>query len=490
MNIPYILYLCSRVLVILALLLLLPLAVSLYYRDGCLLAFLLPIFLMLGIGLLFGRKKPARGTLFAREGFAVVTLIWILISVLGAIPFLISGSIDSFTDAVFEAISGFTTTGASILSAVEGLPPSILFWRQFMNWIGGMGVLALVLALAPFEKDHTRGQDGTRGSDVYIIRAESPGPMFGKLVAKLRFNVQILYIIYTCITLLEIIFLLIGGMDLFDSICHSFASAGTGGFSVKNTSIGYYNSAYLETVIGIFILLFGVNFNIYYFLLTKNILGILKSEELRWYLIVVASSVLLIACNLLSVYESFGKSLRYAFFQVASIITTTGFSSVDFNTWPTFSKGILIILMFIGACASSTGGGLKVSRCIILVKTAINEVRYYLNPREVRSIRCDGVYVEKSVVSNVSAYFVVYMIIFAISTFLLTLDGGHSLETCFTAVAACLNNIGPGLDGVGPMSNFSSFNDFSTWLLSCNMLLGRLELFPMLVFFSPTAWRK
>lgn len=490
MNIRYILYLCSRVLVILGLLLLLPLAVSLYYRDGCWMSFVIPIGIMLAIGIIFGRKKPAKGTLFAREGFAVVTLIWVLISLLGALPFLISGAIPSFTDAVFEAVSGFTTTGASILPAVEGLPKSILFWRQFMNWIGGMGVLALVLALSPFDKDQSRSRDGTKGSDVYIIRAESPGPMFGKLVAKLRFNVQILYIIYACMTLVTIIMLLMGGMGLFDSICHSFAAAGTGGFSIKNTSIGYYNSAYFEWVLGIATLLFGVNFNIYYFLLTKNFLSVLKSEELRWYLLIIGVSTGLIALNIFSLYDSFGTSLRHAFFQVTSIITTTGFSSVDFNLWPTFSKCILVLLMFIGACASSTGGGLKISRCIILVKTAVKEIRYYLNPREVCSIRCDGVYIENSVVTGVSAYFVVYMLIFAASTFLLTMDSGHSLETCFTAAAATLNNIGPGLDGVGPMSNFSSFNGFSTWILSCNMLLGRLELFPMLVFMSPAGWRK
>jgi trk system potassium uptake protein TrkH len=291
-------------------------------------------------------------------------------------------------------------------------------------------------------------------------------------------------------TLLTVIFLLLGGMDLFDSLCHSFAAAGTGGFSTKNTSIGYFDSAYFEWVLGIATMLFGINFNIYYFLLTKNFVSILKSEELRWYLIVIGTSVLMITCNIMTYYDSFGESLRHAFFQVSSIITTTGFSSVDYNLWPTFSKGILVLLMFIGACASSTGGGLKISRCIILVKTAIREVRYYLNPREVRSIRCDGVALDKTVISSVSFYFVVYMLIFTLSTVLLTMDPGHSLETCFTAVASCLNNIGPGLDQVGPMSNFSHFTDFSTWVLSVNMLLGRLELFPMLVFFTPAAWRK
>ncbi len=488
MNIRYIIYLCSRVLLILGLLLLLPLTVSLLYRDGCFWAFVIPMVIMLAMGLIWGRKKPAKGTLFAREGFAVVTLIWVLLSAFGALPFLLSGVTTSFTDAFFEAVSGFTTTGSSILPAVEGLPESILFWRQFMNWIGGMGVLALVLALAPFDKD--RSQSDTRGSDVYIIRAESPGPMFGKLVSKLRFNVQILYIIYACMTVVTAVLLLFGGMDLFDAVCHSFAAAGTGGFSVKNASIGYYDSAYLEWVLGIAPMLFGINFNIYYFILTKNFISVWKSEELRWYLLIIGISTVLITGNILSLYDSVGTSLRHAFFQVTSIITTTGFSSVNYDLWPTFSKGILVLLMFIGGCASSTSGGLKVSRCIILVKTAIKEIRYYINPREVRSIRCDGVYVEKNVVNSVSAYFVVYMLLFAFSTFLLTLEPGHSLETCFTAVAACLNNIGPGLDGVGPMNNFGVFNGFSTWILSIDMLLGRLELFPMLVFLSPTAWHK
>ena len=487
MNIRYILYLCSRVLVILALLLLLPLFVSIYYGDGCIPAFLIPIGIMLALGLLFGRKKPSRGTLFAREGFAVVTLIWVLFS---ALPFMISGVITSFTDAYFETVSGFTTTGSTILPAVEGLPESILFWRQFMNWIGGMGVLALALALAPLDKEQSKKRDRAMGSDVYIIRAESPGPMFGKLVSKLRFNVQILYIIYACMTLLTVIFLLLGGMSLFDSLCHAFASAGTGGFSVKNASLGYYDNAYFDWVIGISTLLCGINFNIYYFLLTKNFLNVLKSEELRWYLIIIGSATGLIACNIFSIYGSVGTSIRHAFFQVTSIMTTSGFSSVDFNLWPSFSKGILVLLMFIGACASSSGGGLKVSRCIILVKTALKEIRYHLNPREVRTIRCDGNHVENSVVTNVSSYFVVYMLIFAASTFLLTLDPGNSLETCFSAVAACLNNIGPGLDAVGPMSNFGHFSTFSKWLLAANMLLGRLELFPMLALFHPAAWRK
>ncbi len=489
MNIRYILYLCSRVFFILAALILLPFFISLGYRDGCTAAFLIPAVILLLLGLLFGYSKPKKGTLFAKEGFAVVTCVWLLFSVFGALPFILSGTIPRFVDAFFETVSGFTTTGASILHAVEGLPPSILFWRQFMNWVGGMGVLALALALLPKEREKERAGSHAAGSDVYIIRAESPGPMFGKLVSKLRFNVQILYLIYAIITLVLVILLCLGGMDLFDSVCNSFAAAGTGGFSIRNASIGAYDNAYFEIVLGVFMILFGVNFNIYYFLLTKNFIGIMKSEEVRWYFGIITAAVLLIAWNIHGMYGSVLTGLRHAFFQVSSIITTTGFSTVDFALWPTFSKGILILLMFIGACASSTGGGLKVSRIIILLKTALKEVRYYLNPREIRSIRCDGRYVEHSVVTGVSVYLVVYMFVFAISVFLVSIESGHDWETCFTAVAACLNNIGPGLAGVGPMCNFDHFSDFAKCVLSADMLLGRLELFPMLALCTPAAWR-
>ncbi|MBE6569137.1 MAG: TrkH family potassium uptake protein [Ruminococcaceae bacterium] len=490
MNIRYILYLCSRIFFVLAILMVLPILVSLVCEDGCVWAFLIPALVLCVLGILSGIQKPAKGTLFAKEGFAVVTIVWIVFAVFGAVPFMISGVIPRFADAFFETVSGFTTTGSTVLADVESLPRSILFWRQFTNWIGGMGVLAFALAILPLDAVNKAKGGQAAGSDVYIIRAESPGPMFGKLVPKLRFNVQILYIIYAILTVLEILLLLIGGMDLFDAVCHSFSSAGTGGFSTRNISIGAYDSAYIDTVIGIFILLFGVNFNIFYFLLTKNFLGILKSDELRWYLIIVASAVLMITFDIRAIYGDFFISLRYAFFQVASIITTTGFSSVDFNLWSSFSKGILVLLMFIGACASSTGGGLKVSRIIILVKTAVKEIRYYLNPREIRAIRCDGSHVPHSVVTGVSAYFAVYMLIFAGSTILLSLfEHGQSLETCFTAVAACLNNIGPGLDGVGPMENFGFMKDISKYLLSFDMLLGRLELFPILALFSKAAWR-
>ena len=356
-----------------------------------------------------------------------------------------------------------------------------------MNWVGGMGVLALALALLPKEREKERMNSA--GSDVYIIRAESPGPMFGKLVSKLRFNVQILYLIYAVMTVILVVLLCLGGMNLFDSVCNSFAAAGTGGFSIRNASIGAYSNAYYEIVLGIFMILFGVNFNIYYFLLTKNFIGIMKSEELRWYFSIIAGAVLLIAWDIRGMYGGLTTSLRHAFFQVATIITTTGFSTVDFDLWPTFSKGILILLMFIGACASSTGGGLKVSRIIILLKTALKEVRYYLNPREIRSIRCDGRYVEHSVVTGVSVYLVVYMFVFAISVFLISIEPGHDWETCFTAVASCLNNIGPGMGGVGPMCNFDHFSDFAKCVLSADMLLGRLELFPMLALCTPAAWK-
>jgi len=488
MSIRYIIYLCSRIFFVLAVLMAIPILISLLYRDGCALAFLIPSVMLFMLGLLGVREKPKKGTLFAKEGFAVVTLIWLFFTLFGSMPFMFSGTISHFPDAFFETVSGFTTTGASILSDVESLLPSIHFWRQFINWIGGMGVLALALALLPLESKQKSGQ--AVGSDVYIIRAESPGPMFGKLVSKLRFNVQILYLIYAGMTLIEVVFLLFGGMGLFDAICHSFATAGTGGFSTRNMSIGAYDSGYIDIVIGIFMLLFGINFNIYYFLLTKNFIGVIKSEELRWYLIIIFSAVGLIAFDIRSLYGSIGISLRHAFFQVSSIITTTGFSTVDFDTWSSFSKGILVLLMFIGGCASSTSGGLKISRVIIMFKTAVKEIRYYLNPREIRTIRCDGNHVESSVVNSVSAYLVVYMLVFSVSMILVTfLESEHTLETCFTAVAACLNNVGPGLAEIGPTQNFGGLRDITKFVLSADMLLGRLELFPMLVLFSKAAWR-
>lgn len=461
-----------------------PALVSLIYREKSIHCFLIPALLMCAAGFICTRFKPQKHRAYAKEGFVTVAIMWMAFSVFGALPFVINGCIPSFVDAFFETVSGFTTTGSTILTDVEALPKSVLFWRSLTHWVGGMGVLALAIALLPNE----RGNDDARDSAVHLLRAESPGPTFGKLVSKLSHNSRILYGIYTVMTVTEILLLLAGGMPLFDSIVNSFGTAGTGGFGIKNASIGYYDSAYFDVVISIFMLLFGVNFNIYYFLLTGKLMKILKSEELRWYLGIVAAAVAAIAVNIAHLYDSAASALRYAFFQVSSIITTTGFVTADYELWPTLSKTILVLLMFVGACAGSTGGGLKISRVIILLKTAVKELRYQINPREVRAVRCDGEPLDHSVVTGVSSYFGIYMLIMALSTLLISFNGKDPTTT-FTAVVACLNNIGPGLSEVGATGNFAGFSDFSKLVLSFDMLAGRLELFPMLITFSPSIWK-
>lgn len=485
MNKRLIVYYLGRIMMLAALLFLPPVIVSLVYRDGCVLPLMIPALGMHVVGAICSRFKPKEKRVYAREGFVIVTAMWMLFSVFGALPFVLSEEIPSFVDAFFETVSGFTTTGASILTDVEAMSPSLLFWRSWTHWVGGMGVLALAIAILPGNSDGA--EEGN--SAVHILKAETPGPTFGKLVTKLRRNVRILYLIYAGMTVIEIILLLFGGMSLFDSILHSLATAGTGGFGIKNASVGYYDSAYIDCVIGIFMLLFGVNFNIYYFLLTGKLIKILQSEELRWYLGIVAASVIGIAVNILPRYESAFQALRYAFFQVSSIITTTGYATADFELWPTFSKVILVLLMFVGACASSTAGGLKISRVIILIKTAFREIRHQINPREVRAIRCDNTPVSTSVAYGVTSYFAIYMLILLVSTLLVSLDG-RDFTTSFTAAISCVNNIGPGLGEVGPTGNFSHFSDFSKLVLSFDMLAGRLELYPLLIALSPSTWKK
>lgn len=485
MNKRLIVYYLGRIMTLATLLFVPPAIVSVIYRDGCLLPLLLPALGMLVTGFAFSGCKPREKRVYAREGFVIVTAMWALFSLFGALPFYLSREIPAFIDAFFETVSGFTTTGASILTNVEALSPSLLFWRSWTHWVGGMGVLALAIAFLPGNSDG--GDEGN--SAVHILKAETPGPTFGKLVTKLRRNVRILYLIYAVMTVVLIILLLCGGMSLFDSLVHAFGTAGTGGFGIKNASVGYYNSAYIDWVIGIFMLLFGINFNIYYFLLTGKLLKIFKSEELRWYLGIVAASVIGIAVNILPRYESASQALRHAFFQVSSIITTTGYATADFDLWPTFSKVILVILMFVGACASSTGGGLKVSRVIILIKTAFREIRHQINPREVRAVRCDDTPVTASVAYGVTSYFAIYMLLLLGSVLCISVDG-LDFTTSFTAVVSCINNIGPGLGAVGPTGNFSHFSVFSKLILSLDMLAGRLELYPLLIALSPSTWKK
>ena len=473
-------FVIGRILLTEAALLMLPTAVAAAYGEAVL-PFLIPALLLAVIGLALGLKAPKRSSLYARDGFAVVALAWVLMSVFGAMPFVISGDIPNFVDAFFETVSGFTTTGASILTEIEPLGRGVLFWRSFTHWVGGMGVLVFVMAILPMSAGDGHG--------MHLMRAEVPGPSVGKLVSRMGDTAKILYGIYLAMTLLEIALLLLGGMSLFDACIHAFGTAGTGGFSSRNLSVGAYDSVYFDVVIGVFMLLFGVNFNLYYFLLIKRFRDVFRSEELRAYLLIVGAAVAAIAADIVHIYGTVGRSLRYAFFQVASIITTTGFATADFNAWPEFSRAILVILMFIGACAGSTGGGVKVARVVILCKTSLGDMRKMLHPNAVTTVRFEGKPLTDRTIRSVHLFLTVYILIFTISVLLLSLDR-FDLTTTFTAVAACINNIGPGLEVVGPMGNYAQFSPAAKLLLSFDMLVGRLEIFPMLLLFAPSIWKR
>jgi len=479
MNYRMVGYIIGKLMRIEGLLLLLPLFVSLYYGENTWFSFLLPVMLLIVFGSVLAFRKPKNSTMYAREGFVIVALSWLVLSLFGALPFAISGSITSYVDAFFETVSGFTTTGASILNDVEALSHGMLFWRSFTHWIGGMGILVFALAVLPQSSN----------SDMHLMRAEVPGPSVGKLVSKVRLTARILYGIYIALTVIEVILLVAGGMPLFDSILHSFGTAGTGGFGIKNTSIAYYDSAYIDSVIGVFMLLFGINFNLFYFALTGNILRALRSEELKWYGIIVVVAVSLITLNLLSTYDSAATAFRYAFFQVSSIITTTGYSTADFAVWPAFSQCIILLLMMVGACAGSTGGGFKVARVVMLGKIARNEVRKLHQPRSVNIVRFEGERVTSEMANAVMGYFVIYILLLFGSTLLLSFEG-YSFLTTFSASVATINNIGPGLELVGPMGNFAVFSNFSKIMLSFNMLAGRLEIMPVLILLSPSIWKR
>ena len=477
MNYKMVSYTVGRILLVEAALLIFPAIGAIFYGDNTLLSFAVTIAALAVTGILAIRKPPKNRNIFAKDGYVIVAITWILMSLFGALPFYISGYIPNFIDAFFETVSGFTTTGSTILKNVEVLPKSLLFWRSFTHWIGGMGILVFVIAIMP----------KTESSSMHVMRAEVPGPTVGKLVSKLSASARLLYGIYCVLTLVEIIFLVLGGMPVFDSIVNSFSTAGTGGYGILNNSIEGYHSLYSEMVIAVFMLIFGVNFNLYYLILVKQFKQAFKSEELRWYIGIVAASVLLIAISLATTKYSVGDSFRYAFFQVASIITTTGFSSANFGTWPMFAKMILVILMVVGACAGSTGGGIKVSRLAILVKSGMRDIKKSLNPRSVETVKLDRRTVEETVVKGVSVFFGTYMIVAAVSMLLISIDG-RDFTTTSTAVIACIGNIGPGLGAVSPAGNFSDFSAFSKLVLSFDMLAGRLELIPMLMLFSPYAW--
>ena len=471
-------FVIGRILVTEAALLVLPLIVALLHGEAAH-PFLIPMALLVLIGLLLGVRRPARTALYARDGLAIVALAWIADSAFVALPFVISGDIPFYVDAFFETVSGFTTTGASILTEVESLSRGGLFWRSFTHWVGGMGVLVFVMAILPMSDGH----------GMHIMRAEVPGPTVGKLVSRMSDTAKILYGIYLVLTLVEIVLLLAGGMPLFDACIHSFGSAGTGGFSCRNPTVGGYQNPYFGIVIGIFMLLFGVNFNLYYFLLIRRFRDVFHSEELRSYLLIVAAAVVAITVDIAHLYDSVSTSLCHAFFQVSSIITTTGYATTDFNAWPTFSKGILVVLMFIGACAGSTGGGIKVARVVILVKASYGDMRRMLHPNAVSTVRFEGKPLTDRNLRGVHLFLTVYILVFTVSFLLLSLEQ-FDLVTTFTALAACINNIGPGLEVVGPMGNFSAFSPWSKLLLSFDMLVGRLEIFPMLLLCAPSIWKR
>lgn len=417
----------------------------------------------------------------AQEGFAATGLSWIFMSAFGALPFFLSGQIPSYVDAFFEMVSGFTTTGASILTDVEALSRCNLFWRSFSHWLGGMGVLVFLLAVVP-------GARKNGGTGIYLMRAESPGPSVDKLTPHLRQTAMILYGIYILLTALCIVCLLLGGMPVFDSFCIAFGTAGTGGFAIKNSSMGGY-SYFLQTVVTVFMFLFGVNFSLYYMLLLRKFKAVFKNEELRLYFGIAASSIVLIAINISHMYNTVYESVHHAAFQVVSIMTTTGYGTVDFEQWPAFSKAILLSLMFIGASAGSTGGGLKVSRVLLLMKSIRRTIRKALHPRRVQPVYMDGRAVSEEVCDNVNAYLAIYCVILVLSFAIISVDG-FSIGTNFSAVASCFNNIGPGFELVGATQNFSIYSDLSKIILSLDMLLGRLEIFPLLLLLSPDTWSR
>jgi len=477
MNSSMIRYILGSILALEGLFLLMPSIVAAIYEEYQGLYYLGVGAFCLILGFVMTRKKPENNVFYLKEGCIATSLSWIVLSFFGCLPFYLSGEIPSFTDALFETISGFTTTGASILSDVEALSHCALIWRSFTHWIGGMGVLVFLLAVIPL----------SGGSHINLMRAESPGPSVGKLVPKIRYTARILYIIYLVMTLLELILLLIGKMPLFDALTTSFGTAGTGGFGIKNDSFMSY-SPYLQWVVTIFMILFGVNFNAYYLLLFGNIKKDFFMEEVKGYFAIICASIAIIFFNIVNSCASAFEALTHSAFQVGSIITTTGFASTDFDLWPETSRTILVLLMFIGACAGSTGGGIKVSRFMILVKTIIKELNSYIHPKSIKKIKYEGKLVEHEVVRSINVYFITFMILFAASIWAISFNG-KDLVTNFTAVSATINNIGPGLNMVGPTQNFGHFSVFSKYVLMFDMLAGRLELFPLLILFHPAAWK-
>lgn len=458
--------------------LLLPCIVAIVYMEQSGWTFLMCAAFAAVIGRLLTMKKPTNNVFFAKEGFITVALGWVALSVIGAVPFYASGAIPSFVDSMFEIISGFTTTGASILIDVESLPNCMLFWRSFSHWVGGMGVLVFMLAILP----------AAGGQNMHLMRAESPGPSVGKLVPRLRKTASLLYIIYLAMTVVQIILLLAGGMPVFDSLCTAFGTAGTGGFGIKSDSIAGYN-LYIQVVITIFMFLFGVNFNFYYLLLNKKFKDAFKMEEVRWYTGIFLASIILITINVAMKFGNPLTTLKDAAFSVSSVMTTTGFATADFNKWPEFSRTLLVILMFGGACAGSTGGGMKISRIILYVKEAKHEISHMVHPRSVFSVKLEKKSVGRETLHGANAFFIVYVLIVVVSILLVSIDG-FDFTTTVTSVIATVNNIGPGLEMVGPAGNYADFSILSKIVMMFDMLAGRLEVFPLILLLMPATWRK
>ena len=473
-------YVLGKMLGVEALVLCIPAAVSLIYGETSdMAAFGITSAVLCVFFLLFGRKKPENGRIYGKDGLVIVAAAWILWSVFGALPFYLSREIPSYVDALFETVSGFTTTGSTILTDIEALSYGMNFWRCLTHWIGGMGVLVFVMVVTSLDDK----------SSMHLMRAEVPGPEADKLVPKARETARLLYAMYLALTVAEIIFLLAGGMNLYDSIIHSFSTAGTGGFANHNSSVAYYDSAYIDGVITVFMILFGINFNMYFLLLIKDVKSVWKNEEVRAYLGIIVAATLVITCNVLSIYKEPLKAFRYSIFQVASIITTTGFATADFNLWPELSKCILLLIMVIGACAGSTGGGVKVSRFLILWKSILKQVKGMLHPKSVNVVKVNGKKISNETLQGVYAYFSAYVFVFGISVLLVALDN-FDFATTISGVLTTLSNVGPGISRVGPIENFQSFSVLSKIVFSMDMLIGRLEIFPFLMICSPSFWRK
>ena len=478
MNLSIVRYILGQVIRLEGILLLLPCMVGLIYRENCTIYFAVSVLICLLCGTLLSFRKPSNHIFYLKEGCVATSLSWICMSLFGCLPFYLSGEIPSFLDALFETVSGFTTTGSSILSDIESLSHASLFWRSFTHWVGGMGVLVFLLTILPIAS----------GSNINLMKAESPGPSVGKLVPKIQNTAMILYAIYFAMTIAEILFLLMGKMPLFDAMTTAFGTAGTGGFGIKNDSIAGYSS-YIQWVITIFMMLFGVNFNAYYLILFGKLRQALKMEEVKYYLLIILCATLLITINILSMSKGFFDALTHSAFQVASIISSTGFSTVDFDLWPQTSRFILVCLMFVGACAGSTGGGIKVSRFVILIKTIHREFSSYIHPRSVHRIRMEDKTLDHGTIQSVSVYAITFLMIFVSSMFLVSFEKDTDLLTTFTSVTTTLNNIGPGLALAGPTQNFGFFSPLSKCVFIFDMLAGRLELFPMLLLLHPGLWK-